>query len=488
MYVRELNLTNVRQFESRSFYFQPGFNLLVGENGAGKTTALRSLLTVLTIPRRQGRLHALTLNDDYIRLNSPELQITAVVAAQNGRIVGSPKYWRKLGRRASRMSSAMADGPLVMWYGSNEATCSSFVGRRVKAYFPSAKPGIAREEEWLYEQGGRPQSDSGPGQKFGRSEDVARFVRRILSKFSPQFTEFRWSFEPYDCAIYAGERAVERQGPSESERRSLARLVMRHLQEGKNPLRGFDHASVTIDSSGYVVGARDAGQVLPMFRDLIRTIKDIEPTSRLESWEAEVRLTPRILIRGTAGDFLLHQLSDGEQRLFSLFVDIARQLSVRASTTLEFQQVPAVILIDEIDVHLHPRWQVMIVEALQELFPACQFIATTHSPFVVQAVQENRVQHINRELVGGFTDRGIEEIAVKVMDIKVPSVSRRYLQMLDSAKDYFRALEQADRENPNTIAVLKIRFDELSQNFADNPAYQAYIELRRDARLGPDPS
>ena len=485
MYVRELTLTNVRQFEARTFTFQPGFNLLVGENGSGKTTVLRALLAVLTPRLRQGSHYA--LGDDDVRLRSRELEITATVAAKDGRIVGAPRYWRELGRRASRRGTEMAHPPLVMWYGSNEATCSSFVSRRIKAASRSLEGGkIARDEEWLREQSFRSIPETGPGQKFGRSQDVAMFVRRILSGFSPLFREFRWSFEPYDCSIRGGEGEPGKQGLLDRSRRLLADAILRHLQEQRSPLRRFDQPSIIIDSSGKVVGVEDIEPVLPPFRELMRSDQDPGAASAMESWTAEVRLTPRILIRGEAGDFLLHQLSDGEQRLFSLFVDIARQLSVRAQKPFGIREVPALIFIDEIDVHLHPRWQVKIVDELQDLFPECQFIATTHSPFVVQAVQDSRVQHINRELAGEFTDRGIEEIAVKVMGITNPSVSPRYLRMLDAAKEYFRALEQAERTNPNDIANLKRKYDEISRDFSDNPAYQAFIELRREAKLGSD--
>lgn len=485
MFVRELTLNNVRQFEAKTFTFQPGFNLLVGENGTGKTTVLRALLAALTPRLRAGNRHALT--DDDVRLFSRTLQIRATVAENDGSVVGAPTYWRELGRRASRRGTEMADGPLVMWYGSNEATCGSFVSRRTKTTSRSSEGGkTASDEEWLREQTFQSNPEIGRGQNFGRSETVAGFVRRILSGFSPQFRDFRWSFEPYDCSIRGGERETGKQGPLDRTRRLLEDAILRNLQEQKNPLRRFDQPAVTIDSRGKVVGVDDIEPVISPFRELLRDSPDAGDTSAIEAWTAEVRLTPRILIRGEAGEFLLHQLSDGEQRLFSLFVDIARQLSVGAQLPFDVRETPALVLIDEIDVHLHPRWQFKIVEELQALFPACQFIATTHSPFVVQAVQDSRVQHITRKLPGDFTDRGIEEIAAKVMGIEDPSMSPRYFRMLDDAKVYFRSLELAERVNPGAIAELKLQYDKISRDYADNPAYQAFIELRREAKLGPD--
>jgi predicted ATP-binding protein involved in virulence len=54
-------------------------------------------------------------------------------------------------------------------------------------------------------------------------------------------------------------------------------------------------------------------------------------------------------------------------------------------------EAQAVVLIDEIDLHLHPKWQRQIVHNLEAAFPRCQFIATTHSPQVIGEVPRNRV-------------------------------------------------------------------------------------------------
>ena len=61
----------------------------------------------------------------------------------------------------------------------------------------------------------------------------------------------------------------------------------------------------------------------------------------------------------------------------------------------------AVVLIDEIDLHLHPKWQRQIVRKLTQTFPRCQFIATTHSPQVIGEVEHNRIQILTED--GAFS-------------------------------------------------------------------------------------
>ena len=87
------------------------------------------------------------------------------------------------------------------------------------------------------------------------------------------------------------------------------------------------------------------------------------------------------------------QLSDGERGVLALVLDIARRLS-QANPSLDdpLTEGHAIVLIDEIDLHLHPKWQRQIVHNLTKTFPQCQFIATTHSPQVIGEVPHERIQ------------------------------------------------------------------------------------------------
>ena len=81
--------------------------------------------------------------------------------------------------------------------------------------------------------------------------------------------------------------------------------------------------------------------------------------------------------------------------------DLARRLAI-ANTGLDNPlEGEGVVLIDEIELHLHPKWQRAIVPALTRTFPNCQFIVTTHSPQVLSEVQPNSIYILES------TDRGI---------------------------------------------------------------------------------
>lgn len=484
MHLRYLTLSNVRQFASRTFEFLPGFNLLVGENGAGKTTLLRSIGAVLGPPGK--RYDAPILIDDDISLFSRHLQVDADLSLSPDEDM-TYSYRREWGKRAHRQHRA--DFPLILSYGSNESTCTSFNTQQRRRYTARNREFMDfRDEEWLYEEMEPRHTSFRSDASFGNSGEIRRFVSRILGIFSPKFLTFGWVFEPYRCAIRQQEP-----GPGDLEpryKRSLANAILRYLEERKRPLRTAEQPRLTIDSSGQLIGDKQEVRrrtITPDFQELLRRFGEGGiPKADFKNLIAEIQLTPRIRIDTLAGPFLLSQMSDGEKRLFSIFVDIARQLSL-ASSRRPITDVPAIVLIDEIDVHLHPKWQRLIVPSLEELFPACQFIATTHSPFVVQGVNESQVQHLDRTLTGGFTDRGIEEITVKVMDIEDHEVSPRYLAMLDAARRYFKLLETATASkaigNSAAVAEAKREMEGLSARYARNPAYQAFLELNRDLKL-----
>jgi len=91
-------------------------------------------------------------------------------------------------------------------------------------------------------------------------------------------------------------------------------------------------------------------------------------------------------------DFKLEQLSEGEKMLLMLVTDLARRLSIaNPGLGVEALHGKGIVLIDEIDLHLHPQWQRMVIPSLTQTFPNCQFIVTTHSPQVLSNVKRENV-------------------------------------------------------------------------------------------------
>jgi predicted ATP-binding protein involved in virulence len=85
-------------------------------------------------------------------------------------------------------------------------------------------------------------------------------------------------------------------------------------------------------------------------------------------------------------------LSSGEQTFLALAGDLARRLAMLNPDMSDPLQGQGVVLIDEIELHLHPRWQRVILPWLLETFPNCQFIVTTHSPQVLGRVKAEQIR------------------------------------------------------------------------------------------------
>lgn len=96
--------------------------------------------------------------------------------------------------------------------------------------------------------------------------------------------------------------------------------------------------------------------------------------------------------------FKLNQLSDGEKCYITLVCDIARRLAI-ANLVGNPLDGEGIVLIDEIDLHLHPKWQQTVVSKLKDTFPNIQFFITTHSPIVASDVDGSVFGVVDGELV-----------------------------------------------------------------------------------------
>lgn len=91
------------------------------------------------------------------------------------------------------------------------------------------------------------------------------------------------------------------------------------------------------------------------------------------------------------------QLSDGEKCLISMIGDLARRIAIANPARENPLEGEGIVLIDEIDLHLHPLWQRMIVPNLLEVFPNLQFIISTHSPSVLTNVKPQNLYILSRQ-------------------------------------------------------------------------------------------
>ena len=181
-----------------------------------------------------------------------------------------------------------------------------------------------------------------------------------------------------------------------------------------------------------------------------------------------------------------YSLSDGQRSMVAMVADIA----IKAVTLnphlgeCAAKKSTGVVLIDELDLHLHPKWQRIVVECLRNAFPCLQFVGTTHSPFIVQTLREGELIALDAQSIPETSNVGIEDIAKGLMGVERPDVSPRYMTMKQVAKDYLVALEEADKTPNERLEDFEVALAKDIAPFADNPAFQAFLELKREGKIG----
>lgn len=176
------------------------------------------------------------------------------------------------------------------------------------------------------------------------------------------------------------------------------------------------------------------------------------------------------------------QMSDGEKCTMALFGDLARRLTLANPDKKDPLLGEGIVLIDEVELHMHPSWQRKVLSVLRETFPNIQFIITTHSPIVLSEVDENYnlffvdnkegkfLIQKSQQLNGYNTNAVLEQfMGTRSMNVKMQQFIDSIYQDIDQKK-YEQAIEKV-----NELA------DITSENHED--VIMARMELKRRMRI-----
>jgi len=190
-----------------------------------------------------------------------------------------------------------------------------------------------------------------------------------------------------------------------------------------------------------------------------------------------VRRSPLRMIVEKFGELVVNQLSDGEKGLLAMVGDLARRLAIAnpglpdplqgeivfgsgGSSIVSNPGLPdplqgeGVVLIDEIELHLHPEWQRRIIPSLTQTFPNCQFIITTHSPQILGEIKNGIVYRLSSSPKGIVAEkmqtygRDSNQILEDIMDVSERSPTfkndlRRLFRLIEDGKlDEAKRLQQ----------------------------------------------
>lgn len=199
--------------------------------------------------------------------------------------------------------------------------------------------------------------------------------------------------------------------------------------------------------------------------------------------ELRVRRNPlRMEVTKDDKKYDIHQMSDGEKCHLALIGDLAKRLAIANPGLDNPLNGEGVVLIDEIDLHLHPIWQTVVIPKLMTIFPNCQFIVSTHSPHILTHVQPESVFLLKQSADGIKCDRAGESYGKNVDRILEDLMGLDTTRPEEVTKDLntlFRLIDE------NKLNNAKTAYHELLNRIGNDPELvKADILIRRKEVAG----
>jgi predicted ATP-binding protein involved in virulence len=169
----------------------------------------------------------------------------------------------------------------------------------------------------------------------------------------------------------------------------------------------------------------------------------------------------------------LRDLSFGYQTITALLVDIAANMMEQYPESKNPLSEPVIILIDEIDLHLHPKWQRVVIDKLSYHFPKAQFIVTAHSPLIVQAAQDRNANIVVCRKEGNKVV--IDNNPESVKGWRIDQILTSDLFEVESSQSV--KMDEIRNEKINILLKDKLsladkkRLNTLDEKLNDNPVY-----------------
>ena len=337
MRIDGLTIQNFNGFEHRAFSFNPRFNLLVGDNATGKTSVLDAL--------------AVAVGSWFLGIRG---YVTSPgIGADEVRVAAHPHR----------------DSYTFEKQFPSRIECTGVVMEHRMSW--------ARE---LRREGGRTTTvDAKPiSELAGESERSVRAGGRITL--------------PLICT-YGTERLwFEKGHPTRSAETNGARRRQSRLDGYR------DCFNFTIQETALIDWIRDQSTVsLQTKRDTVAlSVVKSAITMCVEgamSLYYDGRYKDLVVVLDEHGPQLFRNLSDGQRIMLTLVGDLASRATI-LNPHLEdaaLRETPGIVIVDELDLHLHPKWQRRVIHDLKTTFPSLQFIATTHSPQLVGEAQPEEI-------------------------------------------------------------------------------------------------
>jgi predicted ATP-binding protein involved in virulence len=178
----------------------------------------------------------------------------------------------------------------------------------------------------------------------------------------------------------------------------------------------------------------------------------------------------------------VNQLSDGEKCLMALVGDLSRRLAIANPERKNPLEGEGIVLIDEIDLHLHPVWQRMVIPKLLSVFTNCQFLITTHSPHVITHVRPASLfllsmteKGLKMERAAASYGRTVERILADLMGVE----NTRPKEVGEAFRETYNLIDRA-RLDDAKAAIARLE----SEIGSDSELVKANVLIKRKELIG----
>ena len=247
-----------------------------------------------------------------------------------------------------------------------------------------------------------------------------------------------------------------------------------------NKKRGMQMAFNYIRHMVEIANQEKGGEEFPAYTLIMNAIKKSmeDELPEGDTIEYSLRYKGLALVRKDGTWIPFDGLSDGYRGVIKIVADIAARMCILNPYLKEhtLEDTPGVVMIDELDLSLHPSWQRRIVNTLTTLFPKVQFICASHSPFIIQSLESGLLISMEGEVEDEYAGQSIEDIAEDIMGVENPQYSDRRNQMYEWSREYFAKLEAS--KTMKEVETLKNELEALTARFGDNPAYYAFMRQK----------
>jgi predicted ATP-binding protein involved in virulence len=444
VHIKQLKLVNFRRFGELTIPFfseeSPVENcntvVFIGDNGAGKTAILNALAMSLSwliarINREKGNGSSIAdmdiLNDKAVAFIELQLLYDK-----------SPYQWQLTKTRKGRIvvvegkmkvfGSELTDATRLATSFREKLTNNNEVSLPLIAYYPCERVVLDIPLKIKTRH------------SFGQLDGYDNALQ--------QGVDFRRFFE-----WFRDREDVENQTKSEKISKmifdSARALIYDKIEDGKNPEEWLEnHFKQRQISVEQIESTKD--YQLTAIRTAIKSFMPDFDNLR-------VNRKPRLqmLVDKHRETLDINQLSQGEKSLMALVGDIARRLAILNPALENPLHGEGIVLIDEVDMHLHPKWQRIIISKLNTTFPNCQFILTTHSPIVISETPNLLCYSLNDgklEKLNNLYGMDVNLVLLRDMDAEIRNaeVQAAFDELLNTiqdgninkAKELLSALEQ----------------------------------------------